>query len=144
MIAYCPADATATAIISCLIKIPIGLTFFWCWLTQIVLENRPLNGCLSVILAHLHNGTIISHCNLHIFEFAELSLLQWIKFLMMIHMIVPSVYIFMVALCNRADHYIFILFLLLLLLSFFFFSSPNLSSPRLDVYHTLAHGVVLV
>ena len=51
----------------------------------------------------------------------------------------------MVALCNRADHYIFILFLLLLssfLLSFF--SLPNLSGRRLDVYHTLAHGVALV
>jgi len=36
--------------------------------------------------------------------------------------------------------YIFILFLLLLS----FFSSPNLSSRRLDVYHTSAHGVVLV
>jgi len=46
----------------------------------------------------------------------------------------------MVALCNRADHYIFIMFLLLLLL----FSSPNLSSRRLDVYHTSTHGVVLV
>ena len=52
----------------------------------------------------------------------------------------------MVALCNRADHYIFILFLSFFL-SFFllsFFSSPNLSSRRLDVYHTSAHGVVLV
>ena len=39
--------------------------------------------------------------------------------------------------------YIFILFLLLSS-SFFFFSSPNLSGRRLDVYHTLAHGVVLV
>jgi len=49
---------------------------------------------------------------------------------------------FMVALCNRADHYIFILFLL----SFFFlfFSLPNLSGRRLDVYHTLARGVALV
>jgi len=37
----------------------------------------------------------------------------------------------MVAVCNRADHYIFILFLLL----FSFFSSRNLSGPRLDVYH---------
>ena len=27
---------------------------------------------------------------------------------------------------------------------FLFFSSPNLSGRRLDVYHTLAHGVVLV
>jgi len=33
--------------------------------------------------------------------------------------------------------------ILVLLLSSFF-SSPNLSSRRLDVYHTLAHGVVLV
>jgi len=46
----------------------------------------------------------------------------------------------MVALCNRADHNIFMLFLLLLS----FFSSPNLSRRRLDVYHTLAHGVALV
>jgi len=43
----------------------------------------------------------------------------------------------MVALCNRADHYIFILFHLLL------FSSPNLSSRRLDVYQTSAHGEVV-
>ena len=40
----------------------------------------------------------------------------------------------MVALCNRADHYIFMLWFVLL--SFFlssFFSSPNLSGRRLDV-----------
>ena len=48
----------------------------------------------------------------------------------------------MVALCNRADHYIFMLRFVVLLLSFF--SSPNLSGRRLDVYHTLAHGVALV
>jgi len=51
----------------------------------------------------------------------------------------------MVALWNRADHYIFILWFLL---SFFFFlsffSSPNLSGRRLDVYHTFTHGVALV
>jgi len=47
----------------------------------------------------------------------------------------------MVALCNRADHNIFVL---LLSSSSFFFSSPNLSGRRLDVYHTLAHGVALV
>jgi len=52
----------------------------------------------------------------------------------------------MVALWNRADHYIFILsfVVVVLLLSSFFFSSPNLSRRRLDVYHTSAHGVVLV
>jgi len=51
----------------------------------------------------------------------------------------------MVALCNRADHYIFALWFLssfFLLLSFF--SSPNLRSRRLDVYHTSTHGVALV
>jgi len=47
----------------------------------------------------------------------------------------------MVALCNRADHYIFALWFLLL--SFFFFSSPNLSRRRLDVCHTSTHGVAL-
>jgi len=51
---------------------------------------------------------------------------------------------FMVALCNRETIYIFMLFLLLLLLLLLFFSSPNLSGRRLDVYHTLAHGVALV
>ena len=53
----------------------------------------------------------------------------------------------MVALCNRETIYIFMLWfvlLLLLLLLLLFFSSPNLSSRRLDGYHTLAHGVVLV
>ena len=57
---------------------------------------------------------------------------------------VPQLFqqLIMVALCNRADHYIFILFLLSS--SSFFFSSPNLSSRRLNVYHTLAHGVALV
>jgi len=43
--------------------------------------------------------------------------------------------------CNRADHYIFILWFLL---SFFFLSSPNLSGRRLDVCHTSTHGVALV
>jgi len=51
--------------------------------------------------------------------------------------------VIMVALCNRADHYIFALWLLL---SFFllWFSSPNLSHRRLDVCHTSTHGVALV
>ena len=45
----------------------------------------------------------------------------------------------MVALWNRAYHYIFIVFL-----SSFFISSPNLSGRRLDVYHTSTHGVAVV
>jgi len=46
----------------------------------------------------------------------------------------------MVALSNRADHYIFILWFLLSI----FFSSPNLSRRRLDVCHTSTHDVALV
>ena len=45
----------------------------------------------------------------------------------------------MVALWNRADHYIFILWFLLLFF-FFFFSSPNLSCCRLYIYHTSTRG----
>ena len=48
----------------------------------------------------------------------------------------------MVALWNRADHYIFILSFVLLLLSSF--SSPNLSRRRVDVCHTSTHGVASV
>ena len=53
----------------------------------------------------------------------------------------------MVALCNRADHYMFAMWFLssiFYLLSFFFYSSPNISGHRLDVYHTSTHGVALV
>ena len=49
----------------------------------------------------------------------------------------------MVALCDRADHYIFALWFLLLLL-LLIFSSPNLSRRRLDVCHTCTHDVALV
>ena len=60
-----------------------------------------------------------------------------------VHMISQN--IIMVALCDRADHYIFILFLLSSSSSSSsFFSSPNLSGRKLDVYHTVAHGVALV
>ena len=40
-------------------------------------------------------------------------------------------------------HYIFVLWFLSSS-SVFFFSSPNLSHRRLDVYHTLTHGVAIV
>jgi len=48
----------------------------------------------------------------------------------------------MAALCNRAGHYIFALWFLSSSSSSF--SSPNLSSHRLDLYHTSSHGVALV
>ena len=52
-----------------------------------------------------------------------------------IKQVVVVVSLVMVALCNRADHNIFMLFLLSSSSSSFF-SSPNLSGRRLDVYHT--------
>ena len=56
-----------------------------------------------------------------------------------------KMWIIMVALYNRADHYIFaLLFLSSIYLLSSFFSSPNLSGCRLDVYHTSTHGVALV
>jgi len=48
----------------------------------------------------------------------------------------------MVALWNRADHYIFILWFLLSI--FYLFYSTNLSGRRVVVYHTSTHGVALV
>jgi len=53
-------------------------------------------------------------------------------------------FVIMVALWNRADHYIFALWIFFLLSFFLFFYSPNLSVRRLDVYHTSTHGVALV
>jgi len=52
----------------------------------------------------------------------------------------------MVALWNRAVHYIFAVWFLLLSPSFviFFFPSPNLSRHRLDVCHTATHRAALV
>jgi len=52
-----------------------------------------------------------------------------------------SCFFFMAALCNRGA----IIFLpcSFFLSIFFFISSPNLSGRRLDVYHTLTHGVAL-
>ena len=50
----------------------------------------------------------------------------------------------MVALWNRADYYIFMVWFVLLLLLLLFISSPNLSRRRLDVCHTSTHGVALV
>ena len=68
-------------------------------------------------------------------------------YFMVAYVIGQTIYIFMlwfvmVALCNRADHDIFMLFLSSFSSSSF--SSPNLSGRRLDVYHTFAHGVALV
>jgi len=49
--AHSPPDATAT--LSSLASLKSRLVSpFWCRLTQVVLEERPLHGCLSVCLVH--------------------------------------------------------------------------------------------
>ena len=55
-----------------------------------------------------------------------------------------GVSVIMVALWNRADHYIFALWFLLSFFLSSLFSSPNLSRRRVDVCHTSTHGVALV
>jgi len=48
LFAYGPADATASQKPSSLASFKSRLVLpFWCWLTQAVLENRPLNGYSS-------------------------------------------------------------------------------------------------
>ena len=55
----------------------------------------------------------------------------------------PDPGVVMAALCNRGGPlYFFPVISIFFYLSFF--SSPNLSGRRLDVYHTLTHGVALV
>jgi len=63
------------------------------------------------------------------------------------YVIGQAIYIFILsfvvaALCNRGPLYF--CSVISFYLSIFFFSSPNLSGRRLDVYHTLSHGVALV
>ena len=51
----------------------------------------------------------------------------------------------MAALCSRCGHStLYFCPVISIYLSIFFFYSPNLSGHRLDLYHTLAHGVALV
>jgi len=46
-LAYGPADATATHYTLATVKSRLVLPF-WYWLTQVVLEKGPLNGCVCV------------------------------------------------------------------------------------------------
>jgi len=52
--------------------------------------------------------------------------------------------VFMAALCNRGPLYFSPVISIFLSSIFYLFSSPNLSGRRLDIYHTLTHGVALV
>jgi len=97
-----------------------------------------LPSCLSSTAAVLQSGTTTDlHQSCTPFN-------RWHLFLNLLVFLVRLCFI-MAALCNRCGHYVFALwFLSSVFYLSFFFSSPNLSGRRLDVYHTLTHGVALV
>jgi len=103
--------------------------------TQIVFLMLYMGLCISTLLAFRIVG-------INSATSAKMSRLRqdWLHGLMTGPFLL-SISVFMVALCNRADHYIFALWFLSF---FFFFSSPNLSGRRLNAYHTSTHGVGLV
>jgi len=84
---------------------------FWYCLTRVVPDKEPLNGFCCCC------------------------------FVVVVLLLLFCCCVVMVALWNRADHYIFALWFLSS--SIFFLSSPNLSR-RLDVYHTSTRGVALL
>jgi len=47
--------------VSCYSKIQIGLPF-WYWLTRVVLDKGPLNGCVCVINASIHKYIYVGLC----------------------------------------------------------------------------------
>jgi len=79
LFAYGPADATAIP------KTPSYLASFksrlvlpfWYWLTQVVLENRPLTRCNRVVVVEqqISNLFIYSYCYLYLFAFSAWMLL---------------------------------------------------------------------
>jgi len=71
------------------------------------------------------------------------SLITWLSWdVWQIQYRVIDLSVIMVALWNRADHYIFALWFRS---SFFYlFSLPNVSGRRLDVYHTSTHDVAFL
>jgi len=79
---------------------------------------------------------------LHYLDHQLISCHRFMVLLFYVFFSIPMFLLVMVALCTRADHYIFaLLFLSSIYLLFF---SPNVSRRKLDVYHTLTHGVALV
>ena len=121
-----------------------------CLISAATVSSSQLNfNCLrsfATVLLDVYRGPVqdLSACRLQACFGTQLSLTRVTRpnqrSLLLCSMLCSV--LFMVALWNRADHYIFALWFLL---SIFFFSSPNLSSRsrRLDVCHTPTHGVAL-
>jgi len=121
-------------------------TYAACFCVEILLSTRRL--CLHTSCTRLPH--VLPHVQHH---------RAWTNHRLKSHQPTYLHTFIMVALRNRADHYIFILLFVmvalcnratitflpcdfcLLLLLLPFFSSPNLSGQRLDVYHTFTHGM---
>ena len=107
------------------------------YLPVVLFAVRNFTGGLFTITSYLAQRS--SEASRRSIRHAELVYLRFVAYLS--H---DYDWLFMVALCNRADHYILPCDFYL---SFFlpsFFSSPNLSGRILDVYHTSTHGVALL
>jgi len=91
--------------------------------------------------AEVYTASVLLVCTCHYIIHKKTKNFSRLQELMHLLRVASSSRFFMVALWNRETIYIFMLWFVLLSS---FFSSPNLSGRRLDVYHTLAHGVALV
>ena len=101
----------------------------WPQWEQLCLQTGDMTGSCS------QNSCVLSWLCLE-FPCLVMSLVSW---LCLDCVSVRLSMLIMVALWNRADHYIFALWFLPS-----FFSFPNLSCLRLDICHTSTHGVALV
>jgi len=64
----CPADATATHCLFASVKSGLVLPF-WYWLTWVVLEKGPLNGCVCVCVRVVSWLVIGNICNIFVYFF---------------------------------------------------------------------------
>ena len=62
-LAYGPTDATATHCLFASVKSRLVLPF-WYWLTQVVLDKGPLNGCVCVCVCVFQKGVSRSVCSI--------------------------------------------------------------------------------
>jgi len=132
--AHDPADATA--ILSSLASLKSRMVLpFWCRLTQVVLEKRPLHECMSVCL-----GLAIYDCTS--------CWCPWFSSCIVIFVLSCILFKQLLDVCWLWPPYVIGQSIIFFPCSFFFFlscfSSPNLSRHRLDVCHTSTHGVALV
>ena len=121
------------------------------------MHNRTVNSCeVTLLLAAYLHCNLQDHCSVAACDTDASELLSRLVGCKKNHFVENQIFNLPLKLCNILTVFLWppyviggplyfcpvVSFYLLLLSSFF--SSPNLSGRRLDVYHTLAHGVALV